>query len=102
MLHPLPEQDGIWQVSQRVVMGHIGDLGFGPPLLGNVEMRRYPPAAGHWLSRNADQTAIRELVDPARSGVGRQRIQSREQLLRSAIAGLALENAARNPLIDDF
>ena len=65
MLHPFPEQHAIWQIGQRIVLRHMSDLGLGPALLGNVEMRGHPPAAGHWLPRHTDQPTICKLVDPA-------------------------------------
>ena len=60
-----PKQDAIWQVGQRVMLGHMRDLGLGPALLGDVLVRRHPAAAGHWLPGNADQSTVGELVDPA-------------------------------------
>ncbi len=58
VFHPLPEQHAIWQIGQRIVLRHMSDLGLGPALLGDIEMRGHPPAAGHWLSRHADQPSI--------------------------------------------
>ncbi|MHC2864890.1 hypothetical protein ACVIYH_005968 [Bradyrhizobium diazoefficiens] len=99
--HPLPEQHAIRQIGQRIVLCHMSDLGLGPALLGDVKMRSHPPAAGHWLSRHADQPTIRELVDSARDCIERQRSQFREELLGSAFAGVALEDAGHDAMPDD-
>ncbi|MGY4255600.1 hypothetical protein ACVI1L_002668 [Bradyrhizobium sp. USDA 4516] len=101
-LHPFLEQHAIRQIGQRVMLRHIGDLGLGAPLLGDVAMRRHPAAAGHRLPRHADQPAVGELVDPAVDLAGRERVQCREHLRRGTVAGLALENAVGDAMPDDL
>ena len=102
VFQPLLEQHAIWQVGERVVQGHIGNLGFRPPLLGDVEVCCHPPAAGHGLSSDTDKSAVGQFIDPARSRVRGQRGQRGNQLVRSAIAPLTLEDAAGNAMFDDF
>lgn len=102
LLHPLLEQHAVRQVGQRVVLRHVGDLGLGTALLGDVAMRRDPAAAVHRLPRHADQPAVSKLVDPAADLVGRQRVECGELLGRGAVGGLALEDAIGDPVLDDL
>src|SRR5205807_9492064 len=38
VLQPLLEQQAIWQIGQRVMLGHMGDLDLRAALLGDVEV----------------------------------------------------------------
>jgi hypothetical protein len=100
-LQALPQQDAVWQIGQRVMMGHMRDLGLGPALLGDVLVRRHPAATGHRLPRNADQSTIGELVDSACRDVAWQRIQGRHHLC-GAVIGAGLEDAVADAMLDDF
>jgi hypothetical protein len=70
VLQMFPQQCAIWQVGQRVMVSHVSNSGFRAPLLGNVEMCRYPAATGHWLSSYADQTTIGQFINATGSHVG--------------------------------
>ena len=101
LLELLAEQRAVGQVGQRIVLRHVGDLGFRALPLGHVEMGRDPAAARHRLAGDADQAAVGELVDPARRRVGRQRAQRDNDPLGGAVVGLALEDAVDDTVPDD-
>ena len=62
ILEPLVEQHAIGQARQRVVQRHVGDLGLGLALLGDVVMRGHGAAVGHRLGGHGDVAAIAQLV----------------------------------------
>jgi hypothetical protein len=96
------KERSVRQSGKRIVQGHIGNPGFRPALLGNVEVCCHPPATGHGLSSDTDKTAIGQFIDPARSHVRGQRGQCRNQLVRRGIASLTLEDSVHNAVLDDF
>ena len=58
-LHFLKQHGAIGEAGQAVVSRHVGDLGFGPLLRGDVEMHGDPSAIGH-----------RPVIDRERAAVG--------------------------------
>ena len=70
----LIEQDAVGQAGERVVMRHVGDLGLGAALLGDVLMRRDRSAVGHRPHRDGEAAAVAELaVEDGRRSSSRRR-----------------------------
>ena len=65
----LIEQDAVGQAGQGIVMRHVGDLGLGAALLGDVLMRRDRSAVGHRPHRDGEATAVAELAVEMPEGV---------------------------------
>jgi hypothetical protein len=63
LLEALMQQRAVRKAGERVVVCHVGDLGFGLTLLGDVLMCRYPAAAGHGPPGNGNEAAVAELLD---------------------------------------
>ena len=61
-LQPLVEQDTIGQVSQRVVLRHVRDLGVGAPLRGDVLVGDDPATVLQVLMRDAEDASIGETI----------------------------------------
>ncbi len=54
----LAQQEAVGQVCQGVVAGHVGDLHFGLPPLGDILVGRYPAASGHRMVQDRDRAAV--------------------------------------------
>ena len=59
----LIEEHAVGQAGQRVVHRHVGDLGLGAPLLGDVMMRGDRAAVGHPLHRDRNAATVAELIE---------------------------------------
>ena len=70
LLEVLVEQDPVGQAGQRIMMGHVRDLGLGAALLGDVLMRGDRAAVGHRPHGDGDAAAVAELaVEVAETGL---------------------------------
>ena len=58
MAKPLVEQYPVGQTGKGIMPRHVGDLGLGLPLLGNVLVRRDRSAVRHGLHRNGDAAPV--------------------------------------------
>ena len=59
---PIVEQDAVGQAGQRVVQRHVGDLGLGAALLGDVLVGGDRAAVGHRLHGDGDRAPVAELA----------------------------------------
>ena len=66
----LLEQGPVRKIGKRIMARHMLDASLSAVTLGYVLMGGGPTAARHRLPRDADEAAIRELVDAGRAGVG--------------------------------
>ena len=66
MLQFLVQQRAIGQIRERVVKGHVRDLGVGASLLGDVLVGRDPAAIRHGLMRDGDDASIGKRLDLGR------------------------------------
>ena len=60
---------------QRVVAREVDDLRLRPSPLGDVFVRRQPPAVSHRLAGDQDEAPVGKFVDPARCGILRELVQ---------------------------
>ena len=56
------KQVSVRQIGEGVVFGHVSDLLFGPPALGDVLVRIDPAAAGQFAPRDGDDAAVGKLL----------------------------------------
>ena len=61
--HELVERGAVWQLRERIVTGHVLDLGLGQRPLGDVLMGGDPPASVHRLVDDGDRPAVRRVDD---------------------------------------
>ena len=64
MVEALTEQDAVGQARQRIVQGHMCDLGLRATLLGDVLSRANEAAVHHRTAHDRDDASIGKLLDP--------------------------------------
>ena len=99
ILEPFVEQHAVGQAGQRVVQGHMGDLGLRATLLGDVVMGGHGAAAGHRLGGHGDVAAIAQLVDILGRSLPGDALHS---LAHELIGILVVEFAVGDALLDDL
>ena len=65
----LIEEGAVGQAGKSVVMRHVGDLGLGAALVGDVLMRRHCSTVGHGPNRNGEAASVAELAVEMAEGV---------------------------------
>ena len=63
VLQRLAQQHAVWQVGQRVVARHVGDLALRPLPLGDVLVGRQPAAAGQRLADDREGASVGQARD---------------------------------------
>ena len=109
MLQPLVEQSAIGQSGQGVMVGHMGDLGLRPPLLGDILTRTDRAAVGHRLYRYGNAAPVAELavelaemsvIAFAQHGVDdRLRRHIRQQLVANAMSNDLKQRCPKRHLV---
>src|SRR5581483_11731834 len=62
MPQPFVEEHAVRHAGQGIVQRHVGDLGFGAPLLGDVLVGGHGAAVTHRLNRYGDAPAVAQVA----------------------------------------
>ena len=99
VLEPLVEQHAVGEVRQRIVQGHVHDLGLGAALLGDVLVRGDDAAVAQALPGHGDAAAVGERADEL---AGVSVCGAVQHGLEYLLGRLAAAAAVGDPVLEDL